>query len=126
MHKTNHSQHYTDELKRLEEKYSPIQRPSVDSVARQMRGIKDRCQYWQRMEDRYKDKIIKGDCSKATLANICIICESLGACIKRFNDLQEHYNKIGFSVLAYRNTDTAVPYKVEVYAPNGDGYLKVG
>lgn len=123
MHKTNHSQHYTDELKRIEEKYPPIQRPSVYSVARQMRGLKDRCQHLQRMEDRYMEKNIKGKCTMETLANIC---ESLGACIKRFNDLQEHYNKIGFSVLAHRNTDTAVPYKVEVYAPNGDGYHKVG
>jgi len=122
MHKTNHSQHYTDELKRLEEKYPPIQRPSVDSVARQMRGLKDRCEHLQRMADRHMELNIKGKCTMETLANIS---QALGACIKRFNDLQEHYNKIGFSVLAYRNTDTAVPYKVEVYAPNGDGYLDV-
>ena len=125
MQKTNHSQHYTDELKRLEEKYSPIQRPSVESVARQMRGLKDRCDHFQRLADRYKDKKINGECSKETLVTIFIICEFLGACIKRFNDLQEHYNKNGFSVLAYRDTDTEVPHGVEVYSTNGEGYLKV-
>ena len=74
------------------------------------------------MSDRHMELIIKGKCTLETFANIC---ESLGACIKRFNDLQEHYNKNGFSVLAYRDTDTEAPHGVEVYSTNGEGYLKV-
>ena len=119
-----HSEHYTAELKRLEATYPILEgKYPVADIKAQMQSLMEKCRTAQSICDRYMEKHIEGKCDMQSLSRVC---ETSGACIQRFNTLQKHYNDNGYKVLAYRDRYTATPYRVEVYAPKGDGYLVAG
>ena len=123
MNTQNHSEHYTAEQKRLEAKYPIIEGYDLQAVSTQLRQLKDECKRTLDFCDRAMEAFLNFEGDEAAHK---ALCQTLGACIERFNTLQKHYNENGYKVLAYRDKFTSTPHRVEVYAPKGDGYLAVG
>lgn len=123
MNKQNHSEHYTKELKRLEEKYPIIEGYELEAVATQLRQLKDECKRTLDLCDNAMDAFLKLDGDEEKHKSLC---QTFAACIERFNTLQKHYNSNGYKVLAYRDKFTSAPNRVEVYAKDGKGYLVAG